>query len=89
MIGKVLCSAGLHNDRTDAFGGHSPTCVRCDRPVSTGPTSTYRGTCMALCGLGMQVAALFRWHTGEHDWPLAMGAGVLLVLLGCAMIWRQ
>jgi ABC-type nickel/cobalt efflux system permease component RcnA len=44
---------------------------------------------MALCGLGMQVAALFRWHTGEHDWPLAMGAGVLLVLLGCAMIWRQ
>lgn len=33
MIGRILCWLGLHNDGTDAFGGYSPTCLRCGRPT--------------------------------------------------------
>lgn len=29
----LRCVLGLHLDGTDAFGGYSPTCLRCGRPV--------------------------------------------------------
>ena len=88
MIGKLCCAAGLHNDGTDVSGGYSPTCLRCDRPVSTGPTSTFRGTLMALCGYGMQTAAIIKWDS-QPTGVTVMAAGVLLVLFGCVMIWRK
>jgi hypothetical protein len=33
MIGRLLCWLRLHHDGTDAFGGWSTTCLRCQRPL--------------------------------------------------------
>lgn len=31
LLRRTLCALGLHNDRTDAFGGCSPVCLHCGR----------------------------------------------------------
>lgn len=82
------CAAGFHDDGTDAFGGYSQTCLRCDRSVYAQATSTFRGTFMSVAGTGLIFESLTWAHDAGNEY-FGLVCGGLLFLLGLLMIWRR
>lgn len=78
-MSSIRCAWGLHDDRTDAFGGYSPTCVRCGGPSWGGPNLGARGWAMLLTGCGMLLlGALAHLDTGGK-WSALIGGDVLIL----------
>lgn len=75
----MRCGLGLHNDATDAFGGYSPTCVRCGGPSWNGPTLGARGVLMMIAGWAVWFVGLFA--------PLGYTAQVSAFVGGVVLIW--
>lgn len=83
-----MCAAGLHHDATDAFGGYSPTCTRCDRPVHSGATPEFRGTCMSAIGVVMILIGVFHGPDFTNELLLSV-LGSALFLGGAVMVWKK
>lgn len=89
LIGKLMCAMGFHHDGTDAFGGYSPTCLRCGKSSTSDATPTFRGSVMAVCGVFLIFLALI---TGGRldDVAVTLTLGGLLFLGGLAVIiWQK
>lgn len=92
---SLLCAAGFHHDGTDrdraggdAFGGYSPTCLRCDRPSTTGPTPVFRGSAMSVFGV-LLIADSLLFARGSGNEIFGLVCGSVLFVLGLGVIWFQ
>ena len=81
---SLRCELGFHDDATDAFGGYSPTCLRCDRPTTDGMTATARGSVTSAAGVLLIFLSLLQ---PVQIFSLVMGS--LLFVLGVVVIWKQ
>jgi hypothetical protein len=88
-LGKLLCAGGVHDDGERISAMHpSPTCLRCDRPVTTPSTPTYRGSWLMILGVLMIGAGLAYGFRGV-DLMVSDVLGCVLVAVGGIMVWRQ
>lgn len=85
---SLRCILGHHDDGTDAFGGYSPTCLRCGGPSQSGATPTARGVSISVIGVIMIFFGLVT-SVGLTDMITAVVLGGLLFVSGLFVIWTR
>jgi hypothetical protein len=87
-VKSLRCILGHHDDGTDAFGGYSPTCLRCGRPLQSGATPTARGVAISVIGVVMIFFGMVT-SVGISDMITAVALGGLLFVLGLFVVWTR